>query len=221
MDKRKPIIFIDFDGTLIDISKRHYKVYREIVNQLNGQSLSYSTYWILKRNNTKWPDILKKSLVHPNNYSLFVNKFISRIELEKNLSLDLVFPYAHKALDLLYNSYYLYLTSLRHSMLKIMKQLNNLGLKKYFKKIIISPNKENIITIIDKLIRKTNNYSEMKNLIAGDTEDQVIIGKRLGIVSIVFLSGIRNKRFLAKYHPDFIIKNVHDLPRLVNKLCID
>ena len=40
-------IFIDFDGTLVDIAPRHYRVYKGCVEKMGGTPLDRKRYWEL------------------------------------------------------------------------------------------------------------------------------------------------------------------------------
>lgn len=204
MAQKKLNLFFDLDGTLIDISKRHYKVYREMVLELNGKPLSKVTYWNLKRSNTDWPSILKKSLVSSNKLPLFLKKFISKIELPENLSMDRVFSYTLKTLNILGRKHFLYLITSRRFPKETLSQITNLGLKDIFKKIVMG---------------EKNKYLKNKiDFIVGDTEAEILLARELKVISVAVYTGIRNKIFLQKMNPDFIIKDISHLPVLLTKL---
>src|SRR5437868_5100720 len=94
-------IFFDLDGTLIDISKKHYMLYRDIILKLHGIPLSFSAYWKLKRNKTAISIILQKSNVLNDHLNFFNEDFKKNIETPYYLSFDELFPYTKKTLDTL------------------------------------------------------------------------------------------------------------------------
>lgn len=210
MDKKKPIIFLDFDGTVIDVSSRHYKVYEGLIGKYDGQPLSRIEYWKLKKNKTGWPEILRKSQIPSNKALIFIEKFISEIEREENLVMDSVFPYAFSILERLSRNYSLYLITLRHSKNNTIKQIENLGLQPYFKELLISKQEDEIISKIRKIISR-DNYA----FVVGDTEKQISMARKLKLISVAVLSGIRNEELLRKMRPKFLIKNIKFLPKLL------
>ena len=45
----KPAIAFDFDGTIIDISRRDYAVYHDLMQDLSGSALPFGIYWPMRR----------------------------------------------------------------------------------------------------------------------------------------------------------------------------
>lgn len=210
MDKKKPVTFLDLDGTIIDVSQRHYKVYEDLVRKYNGIPLSKTRYWKLKKNKTEWSEILKKSLIPLNKVPIFIEEFISKIERHENLAIDSVFPYAFSILEQLSRNCSLYLITLRHSKNNTIKQIKNLGLKSYFKKLLISKQEDEIISKIRKIISRDNHA-----FVVGDTEKQILIARKLKLISVAVLSGIRNEKLLRNMKPQFLMKNIKFLPKLL------
>lgn len=210
MDKKKPIIFLDIDGTIIDVSQKHYKVYKDLIKKYNGVPLSKTEYWNFKKNKIGWSEILKKSLVSSNKVPFFIEEFISKIEQQENLAMDSVFPYVFKTLEQLNQKCSLYLITLRHSRNNTIKQIKNLGLEPYFKKILISRHENKIISEIKKIIN-----IDCHVFIVGDTEKQILIARRLKLISVAVLSGIRNEESLKEMKPRFLMKNITTLPDLI------
>ena len=213
MAKKKPIIFFDLDGTLIDVSKRHYEVYGKLIKEFKGEPLPKSLYWKLKRSRASVPKILRKSSVSEKLHYSFLTKFISHIERKENLMLDSVFPYTKGVLKSLRKNYRLYLTTQRRSKKNTIVQLKGLGLQKFFEGIIISANENRLSKVIKNVSREVKN-----SIIIGDTEVQILIARKVHLFSVAVLSGIRNKSTLKKYKPDFIEANINYLPDLLKKI---
>ena len=53
--------FFDLDGTILDISKRYYFIYYDIIKKFGGVPLPKCVYWDYKRNKTPDDVILKRS----------------------------------------------------------------------------------------------------------------------------------------------------------------
>ncbi len=52
-------IFFDFDGPILDVSKRYYKVFLDIAG--GKLKLGKRAFWGLKKKKTSWPKIFKKA----------------------------------------------------------------------------------------------------------------------------------------------------------------
>src|SRR3990167_4036539 len=108
-------ICFDLDGTIVDVSDRHYDVYSKATAKLSGKPLSKKDYWQLKRQKADWPTILKKSTVDTYKASEFLKRFIDLIEQPSELSKDRLFADTIKVLESISDQHVLYLVSLRRS----------------------------------------------------------------------------------------------------------
>ena len=130
-------IFIDFDGTLVDIAPRHYRVYKKCVEKMGGTPLDRKKYWELKRDNISWNELLPMSGLEVNNRDDYLKLFIDRIELLEELYRDELFVDSLSTLKKLSsNGNKLYLLSLRRNSDALDKQIEKLGIGRYFDKIL-------------------------------------------------------------------------------------
>lgn len=203
-------IFFDFDGTLIDVSTRHYRVYSELAAMFGGKPLTKQVYWELKRAKAAWPDILIKSKLTPDVMDDFLAEFIKRIEDPAYLQLDKLLPDSKRVLQGLRKSYELFLVSLRRNENNLCEEVRSLGLGGYFTKILSAHSETDGSDKKTELI-KNELVPGQRAFIVGDTEADIKAGKLLGQTTVAVLSGIRDKAFLAKLDPDFIIPSVADL----------
>jgi phosphoglycolate phosphatase-like HAD superfamily hydrolase len=209
------VVIFDLDGTLIDVSARHYFVYRKVTNEFNGQALTKREYWRLKRDKTDWPELLKKSKISVDKLGDFLSKFIDLIEQPEQLKMDSLFPEAKKTLEGLYG-YDLYLISLRRQNEMLNWQLSRLGLRKYFREVISGHSDfegSHLKAGIIKALLKEN-----KGLVIGDTEADINAAKEASCLSVAVLSGIRSKKVLESLQPDFLVENVGELPKIIHRL---
>ena len=117
-------IFIDFDGTLVDIAPRHYRVYKKCVEKMGGTPLDRKKYWELKRDNISWNELLPMSGLEVNNRDDYLKLFIDRIELLEELYRDELFVDSLSMLKKLSsNGNKLYLLSLRRNSDALDKQI--------------------------------------------------------------------------------------------------
>ena len=130
-------IFIDFDGTLVDIAPRHYRVYKECVEKMGGTPLDRKKYWELKRDNISWNELLPMSGLEVNNRDDYFKLFIDRIESLEELYRDELFVDSLSTLKKLFsNDNKLYLLSLRRNSDALDKQIEKLGIGCFFEKIL-------------------------------------------------------------------------------------
>lgn len=207
-------IFFDLDGTLIDVSLRNYKVYSEVTRKFGGKPLERSIYWNLKRKKTKWPELLPMSKLPINIEEDYLSQFISKIEAPEYLKLDTLFPDTISVLRSLSAQYECYLVSLRRNEQNLLRELDDLGVRKYFVQILSGHSEtdgyDKKIEIIGEVLKGA------LGVIIGDTEADVIAGKTLGIKTIALSSGIREEKFLAALKPDYLVAEIKNVAELLS-----
>lgn len=207
---QKPITIFDLDGTLIDISERHYLVYSEIIKDIGGTPISKKEYWDHKRANASWDTILKASDLSSENIELFLQKFISEIEKPKNLEIDTLIKNAKDILANVSSSTDCYLISLRRNADNLLNQLKFLGIDQYFAGIKSGHTdgkghalKSDIINELPK--------TEHRILVIGDTESDILAAQKVDAQSVAVLSGIRNRELIENMNPGYIIEDISEL----------
>ena len=204
------MIFFDLDGPILDVSKRYYNIYRDILIENECSFLSENIYWLLKRNRVSERIIL--SIANPNLTFGIYNKLRSkRIEDETYLMLDCLQLEAAKILDCMSKNYSLILVTLRKSKLQLYKQLESLNIKKYFKDILVSGGSDGSerwqikYNLIEKYLKSS---SDNCHVIISDTETDIEVGKKLGFTTVAITNGIRTLDLLLKSNPDFIYSSI-------------
>ena len=209
-------IFIDFDGTLVDIAPRHYRVYRKCVEKMGGTPLDRKKYWELKRDNISWNELLLISGLEINNRDDYLELFIDRIESLEELYRDELFVDSLSALKKLSsNDNKLYLLSLRRNSDALDKQIEKLGIECFFEEILSghSDTKEGTLLKKADIIKQTIDNPE-DSIIVGDTEADVAAAQQLNATSIALLSGIRSKKFLKSMEPDYLVDGIGDVANI-------
>ena len=221
MNKR--IIFVDLDDTLIDTSYRHYKVYSDIVSDLNlKKDINKKEFWKLKRNCQSTLDILNEK--DKSISKVFYEEWIKKIEQKKYLRYDELFDKSLMLLKELKNENLILLT-MRNNRFNLMWELNKLGIKNYFETILsCSPLKNEDKTIpVKEYLKKREIVLDKKSLIIGDSETDINTGKQLKIITVAVNYGIRSKKNLISLKPDFCLNNIDEISKIVsnlNKECI-
>lgn len=207
-------IFLDLDGTLLDTSGRHYKLYRDILDKRrlsNSKSkLSPEKFWKMKRTGIKTRDILPDYL-SDKNIASFEDEWLQKIEKRSYLQYDKLFPGIKDTLSYLNREFDLVLVTLRNNTENLYWELSNLKLDSYFKFIVNGKGpKKNLIK--NYLI---NNHEGEKYLIVGDTEEDIKTGLELKMITISVTSGIRSKECLEQFNPDFCINNFKEILSII------
>lgn len=209
-------IFIDFDGTLVDIAPRHYRVYKKCAEKMGGTPLDQKKYWELKRDNISWDELLSMSGLEASKKGDYLKLFIDRIESLEELYRDELFVDSLSALKKLSsNDNKLYLLSLRRNSDALDKQIEKLGIGCFFEKILSghSDTKEGTLLKKADIIKQTiDNPGD--SIIIGDTEADVSAAQQLNATSIALLSGIRSKEFLKSMEPDYLVDGIGDVTNI-------
>jgi len=203
-------LFFDLDGTLLDVSARNYKVYSELVCEFGGTPLQKPAYWDLKRKKTKWPVLLPESGLSADIEKDFLSRFIPLIERPDYLKLDVLFPGSLTALEVVSPHFDCYLVSLRRNEDNLLQELEWLGIRRYFKKVLSGHSESDGYDKKIELIQ--HELDSQSGFIVGDTEADIITGKELDLVTIAILSGIRDEQFLEALHPDYMLRDISELP---------
>jgi phosphoglycolate phosphatase len=204
-------IIFDLDGTIIDVSERHYQAYKRVVGVMGGQSLEKATYWQLKKSQTTWPDILTRSRV--TDTADFLNRFVALVEAPELFKLDVVFENALPVLKTLHDGdHELYLVSLRRHDERLKDELDELGLTTFFTKIISDHTDGEGHHLKTEIIKDLVGTDEA--IVIGDTEADVLAAQRLGLRSVAVCSGIRSKDILEKLQPDYILNDIGEIMQI-------
>lgn len=200
---RQAIAF-DLDGTLVDVSIRDYQIYKDLVNRLGGNPISFDEYWPLRRAKTDIHKILENSGIHePRAVAYFLINRKTLMEDKEYLRLDRIFPDVIKLLSELSKDYFIYILTIRHNCLNTEAQLQLLGINQY-NNVIVEGNKEQHMSFIPNLA-----------YMIGDTENDILPANNLGITSIAVTTGIRNRKLLQEMSPKYIIDNIAEVKDIV------
>ena len=201
---------MDLDGTLLDVSRRHYRVYRDIMDEFQKQPLEQERYWKLKRSKTSWDEVLRESQFPLADSKHFLDTFINRIELPKYLALDgLIHPKVKVALPEIISHADIYLASMRKVRIEVEHQMERLGLSMFFRQLVtpeIAETKTSMLTPF---------RTSGRMIFVGDTEEDIHSARELGATMIAVSSGLRSPEFLKRYRPDYIVDSVVELPYII------
>jgi len=200
----KATLFIDLDGTLLNVFKRLHRLHLFCCKLSELDALPYKKYITLKRQKVPESQILGVSQKKFKKYNDLRLQHIEDWDFLKSDTLSagsLNFLRYHKERNKLV------LITARKNKANLLKQLNFLKVKLFFKDILISGDR----------FRSIQNYLHFQpssSILIGDTEDDIDIAKKLNILPIIVSYGMRTSIFLKKYHPPILIKNLSEVKKL-------
>jgi phosphoglycolate phosphatase len=194
-------IFFDFDGTLIDSSRRLYSLFCELAPE---SSFSYQDYWRIKRGRVSQHDILSRYLDYSDaRIAQFKQTWMARIEDSSRLMLDVPFEGVHELLQQLSRTHALYLVTARQYPERAKAQVASLGWREYFTEILATSQQQSKTALIRSTIA-----CDSADIIVGDTGEDIQAGRELGICAVAVSSGSLSAEVLAEYQPDHLLENV-------------
>lgn len=202
-------LFFDLDGTLWDSKERLYTLFCDITNK---NEISIDDYWNQKRAKISNEQILESLGYNGNQIKKFVAEWMKKIEDERYLKLDFLFPYTKEVLQTLKNKGSdIYYVTLRQSAERVLSEIRDKEIVDYCTSCLVSEAK----TTKEQLIKDAGIILSSDDIFVGDTGIDVMTAKSIGIKSIAVLSGFRNREILEGYEPDYIINDITELNKII------
>lgn len=207
------MLFMDLDGTILDVRARHYATYLEVLSMpdMRGQPIPEKEYWGLRREQKPFDEMLRMSRLFPPKFKTFMERFDARIETPEMLILDTVRTGTETALGKLYTKTPIILVTQRKDAENLKSQLASLKIDKYFAETLSgAPEK---LRRADKdarwkhkaeLVRRRYKILPTEAVYVGDTETDVRAAKSLGFEVYLLEGGHRTKELQMKADPDRI-----------------
>ncbi len=211
------LICFDLDNTLVDSDKAHILAYNEALEKLGFKKKNKNFLKKLfgmphhKIARMTLPiyneEISKKYLIEHDKIlfdktSKFVKPFPGIIntlkELKKNYDLAVLSNCNHKII----------LVSLKHAKID----------KKLFKIIIGNDDVKHGKPYPDEVLKAEKLEHHEADFMVGDSIYDVLAGKRAKVKTISVLTGNYSKNLLKKYHPDYILKSVNEIPKILKRI---
>ncbi len=202
VETTNPTIVFDLDGTILDVSRRYYALYSQLLAEKGHVPLSEDEYWTRKQMDSPIP--------HTDSPG-YVSKFRTHIEDEKLLALDTPFAGIHDVLTSL--SLYItpYLVTLRHDREALLTQMTNLKLSIWFpQERILTPSLEKAGVIAS--------IHPLPQAVVGDTKADVGAAHALGIASIGVISGLLSQTRMEELSPTFIATDSANLRAIIEQI---
>lgn len=197
-------LFIDFDGTLVDSRLRQYELFVELAGKT---SLSFSEYWCAKRAGVKQSGMLAKYANCTSDQKLaFKGKWMKAIEDPQRLQTDVLIAGVPAFLGEAAKHFQLYLVTGRQNREQLIDQMQQLCIESYFTGIL------NTAQRIPKAhLVQANVELGVGDVFIGDSREDILTGKELGIFTVGVTSGASDVEILKKYDPNLIVDSVAEL----------
>lgn len=189
-------IGFDLDGTIIEVGKRDYQIYFDLMNEAGARPISYKKYWSLRKNQTNIFSLLSDSCYPKDKCDYFLKERSIRMEDDSYLILDHVFDDVVPTVIEIKKDYRCVIVTKRQNINNTIAQIKKNKLDELFDDYYItnSISKLEIYRSIDDLC-----------LIIGDTEYDIKAANELQVPSIGLTTGIRNREKLQICNPTIIL----------------
>ncbi|MEL7371100.1 MAG: HAD hydrolase-like protein [Myxococcota bacterium] len=212
------MLFLDLDGTVLDVRRRHYAAYVSVceMRDVKGIPIPEAEYWHWRREAKPVADIIAASKVFPTKRRLYQARFDERLEVPELLLLDTLKTGVETFLGKVYTKTPICLVTLRRDKEALESQLASMGLSRYFASVLAGvpptprrPEKGLRGRHKAQLIRDRYRLLPTEALYIGDTETDVEAAKDLGFDVFLVEGGHRQRSLQIKANPDRLVA---DLP---------
>jgi len=209
------IVFLDLDGPILDVSEKYYQVYVDILQRHGFDSLSKKEYWNAKRNKVPESEILEQT----DAMSILESYQRQRkllFESDQYLKFDRIQDGTTEVLENFAQHYRLVLVTLRTFPEQLYKELKCFNLNQYFSTVLtsgsdIKPRWKIKYNLINSYLKGT---TLKRGLIIGDTETDILAGKKLRFKTVGVLNGIRSYDILFSAQPTHLVSSISEILRI-------
>ena len=212
------IFLVDFDGPILDVSEKYYRVYSDFVARKGRTPLDRDRFWELKRAAASGSRILGETggwrRGEAGELDAFMREFI---ETEEYLALDTLRPGVQSALTRLREAgWKVVLVTLRKRASGVAWQIQRLGLESLFDAVLVREGNLGRIDEKRDLVRETlGQQLAQEDVLVGDSELDVAVARALGVRAIAVTGGLREASVLASAQPDAVLSGLEPAVDLV------
>ncbi|RKX46052.1 MAG: hypothetical protein DRP27_02480 [Thermotogae bacterium] len=184
-------IFLDFDGTLVDVMPRFHAIFSDYLVMKGFSPPTLSEYRRLKRLHNYDPEIFKALNIDVA-WEDYGEWKVNRVESTSYLCLDKLIGEPHYVVERLRDrGYSVVLLSARRIRENLLTELEWLKISGLFDDVLVTEDYK-----IDSKARKLAKIAENGDIIVGDSETELTAAKELGIRHFGVTTGLRSVEFL-------------------------
>lgn len=205
-------LIFDLDGTLIDASERMYRLFNRLIPE---SSLTKMEYWDLKRAKVNHQMLLQRFFPQYN-FDVFNRKWLSMIELDDYLDMDICYPDTISVLERLSEDNSIILLTARQDKERLLAELARLKIKKYFKLILVTEAKLGKKELVLEAV-KAGRLPKLETtvLFISDMGKDILCGKELGVKTVGITHGFMSREKLLGYEPDYLVDELREVEKIV------
>lgn len=213
------VLFFDLDGPILDVSKKYFTVYSQLVTELGGSPLESEEYWVRKQNRVTERRTLGDSHLKEEDFEAFRVRRKDLIETPAFWRHDIVWSEIFDAMKVSPWKGQLILVTLRNDREALLEELHHLGIADWFETILSTggdaagPDRHEAKV---QLIKDHFPGQIPSGWFVGDTETDLRAGKALHLQTVAVTFGIRSEPLLRAEKPDHIVRTPGELAAWVN-----
>jgi phosphoglycolate phosphatase-like HAD superfamily hydrolase len=220
-------LICDFDGPIIDVSERYYRVYQFCLEETRRQDqkireLSKTEFWNLKRARVPEREIGIMSGLDAEQAQTFSQMRRNTVHTLPYFQYDEVAPSAVDALERVQQSGIDLAVMTMRRVMELDYAFNRFDLGRFFaldRRYRLSNDYVKTRDIEDKPLLMKQALSELPpasgTWMVGDTEADIVAAKTNGVKAIAVLCGIRDRTQLEAYEPDWIVNDLSEAVGLI------
>jgi phosphoglycolate phosphatase len=210
-------LILDLDGPLLDGMQRHYRCYRDVLNEYGYRAIPVEQYWEMKRNRVDRRALLELSGAS-SLYNEYLNAWMDRIEAREYLELDRL---QNDVVDVLLRwkrqGLRLFLDTMRNRPDNLSWQLDKLELRQFFEDVVVVGSGEDGVSKASEIKPRLTGIDVNGLVWVGDTEADVVAARELGVRMCALTCGLRTREYLMSLLPDYIEADLHSFEETVRK----
>jgi phosphoglycolate phosphatase-like HAD superfamily hydrolase len=213
-------IITDFDGPIMDVSERYYRVYLFCLEEIRHpeqpiNELSKEEFWQMKRSRVPEKEIALMSGLTSNQAQDFANLRRETVHTVPYLTYDRVNPDALKTLETIKKAGIDLVVMTMRRVVELDEPFQRYDLGRFFppnRRYCLSHDYVKTRDIDDKPLLVKYGLADLppvkETWMIGDTEADIVAAQNNHIKIIAVLSGIRDRHQLEPYKPDLIVNNL-------------
>lgn len=220
-------LITDFDGPIIDVSERYYRVYQLCLEKTHRSNqvvrqLSKSEFWQLKRQRVSEKEIARISGLDEEQAQNFAQLRRQTVHSQPYFQYDCLAPNSVETLSKIKRAGFDLVVMTMRRVKELDYAFQKYELEKFFpenRRYCLSNDYVKTRDIDDKPLLMARAIQELPRAadtwMIGDTEADIAAAKKHGIKVIAVQCGIREREQLELYQPDLIVKNFSQAVNLV------
>ncbi|MDB9447143.1 HAD family hydrolase [Anabaena sp. CS-542/02] len=220
-------LITDFDGPIMDVSERYYRVYQFCLQnirypQQSVRELSRSEFWQLKRSRVPEKQIALKSGLDDNQAQEFAQLRRKTVHTDTYFQYDSLIPGAVDTLLKIQQAGIDLAVMTMRRVRELDYALEKYELGNFFpenRRYCLSNDYVKTSDVEDKPLLMERALAELPpacdTWMVGDTEADIAAAKKYGIKVIAVESGIRDRTQLEIYQPDVIVEDLRTAVKLI------